>query len=461
MAATPTAPPTGTGSVPAAGGRARTAGLRYGLLFGPAVFGISSAGVALPDVAAGLGSGASATAWVLTVHALALGIGTALFGRLADAHGIRTALLVGSAVLAAGAVVCLLAPGLPALVAGRGVLAAGSGALTACALALTATAAPAERPRILAAFGATLAVFTAAGTLAGGAVTAWLSWRVTLVLPAFSLLAVPLCLRAATRRNGSGRPLDALGAALLTLVAGGLLLLIQAPALGLPATAVAALATVLLLSAAGLALRVRTAETSFVPRALVTDGGFLRAAATGTGVYGGLFATMYAVPQILVREHGWSVLEIGAWLLPGAIAGSLCSRLAGRLPAATGGSRLLAATALACALALAAPALVPGAAGHALPLLLAASLGFAGTAVTQVVITALLSARVEPALRGGAMGLLNLGYFVGGGAGSATAGAVAASGSLTAALSAVALFPLTAAVTALTLGRPGGARRRT
>jgi len=32
------------------------------------------------------------------------------------------------------------------------------------------------------------------------------TWRVTLVLPALSLAAVPLCLRAAAQRRGSGQP---------------------------------------------------------------------------------------------------------------------------------------------------------------------------------------------------------------------------------------------------------------
>lgn len=51
------------------------------------------------------------------------------------------------------------------------------------------------------------------------------------------------------------------------------------------------------------------------------------------------------------------------------------------------------------------------------------------------------------------MGLLNLTFFVGGGVGSATAGALAKSMSLSTALGVVALFPLVAALVAFTLGR--------
>ncbi|MFJ6570682.1 MFS transporter [Streptomyces sp. NPDC091292] len=444
---------------------ARSAGLRYGALFGPVVFGVTAAGVALPDVAGALHASPAATAWVLTAHALALGVGTALFGRLADTRGVRAALLLGSVTLTVGAVICLVAPQLGVLVAGRFVQAAGSGAMAACAMALTASTAPALRPRVLAGFGATMAVFSAGATLAGGVLTAWVSWRVALILPALSLAAVPLCLPGAAARRKSGkslagsasarsRPADAAmdlpGAGLLTLTAMSFLVLIQSSALALSTPVVLATAAVLLPSLACLVRRVRTSENSFVPRRLVTDGVFLRTAAIGIGVYGGLFAAMYAVPQLLVREHGWSVPAVGLWLLPGAVAGAVLSRLAGRLTAGSRGNLLPAAVALAFGVALLGAAL---AGSGVLLLILGASLGFGAFSVTQVFSTAVMSAHIDAARRGGAMGLLNLAFFVGGGVGSATAGALAKSVSLGTALGIVAVFPLVGAVFAATFRR--------
>ncbi|MGI5490292.1 MFS transporter [Microtetraspora malaysiensis] len=427
---------------------ARSAGLRYGALFGPSVFGVTAAGVALPDVATALHATPSAAAWVLTAHALALGVGTALFGRLADSRSIRSSLLLGSLVLATGTIVCLTAPNIGTLVAGRFILATGSGAMTSGALALSASSAPEERSKILSGFGATIAVFSAGATLAGGVFTHWLTWRLTLVLPALSLLAVPLCLRAAARL-GSGRPLDLTGAAMLTVAAMSFLLLIQTYALGLPVAAVIGLAITLTLSIGGLIWRVRSSENSFVPRSLLSDRAFRRAAVTGIGVYAGLFAAMYAVPQILVREHHWTVLAVGAGLLPGAVVGAVLSRTAGRLTGGYGASRLLSGIAAAMVVALVASAATTNAAS----LVIAASLGFAAFAVTQVITTALMSARIDPARRGGALGLLNLTFFVGGGVGSAIAGALVKSMDLTKILGIVAVFPLVAALAALTLGK--------
>jgi MFS family permease len=66
---------------------ARATGIRVGSLFGPAIFGVTAAGIALPDVTRALGTAPSTAAWVLIAHALALGIGTALSGRIADSRG--------------------------------------------------------------------------------------------------------------------------------------------------------------------------------------------------------------------------------------------------------------------------------------------------------------------------------------------------------------------------------------
>lgn len=451
--ASTTAPP--TTATPAAAPGARSTGLRLGALFGPVIFGVTAAGVALPEVARALEASPSAVAWVLTAHALALGIGTALAGRAADARGIRFVLLTGGLLLAAGAVVCLTAPHIGVLVAGRFLLAAGSGAMSSVALALAASSPPDRRPGILAIFGAVMSVFSAGATLAGGVVTEWLTWRLTLVLPALSLLALPLVLRQTAARPGSGRSLDLGGALLLTATAASFLILIQSSALSLSVGTVTVTAVLLVLAGAGLVVRTVLVPESFVPRSIVGDSMFVRAALTGAGVYAGLFGAMYAVPQLLVREHDWSVLSIGLWLLPGAVLGAALSRYAaGRRDGRAG--VLLMVTALACAVLLAS---VPFADGAPVLVIAGASTGFAAFAVTQLVTTELLSASIAPQQRGGAVSLLNLTFFVGGGVGSAAAGALAKSMELTGVVGVLAVFPLLGAVFALTLPGPGRPRR--
>ncbi|MFI6599443.1 MFS transporter [Nonomuraea sp. NPDC050536] len=417
--------------------------VRLGGVFGPSVFGVTAAAVALPKVAGALHAGPAEVAWVLTAHALALGVGTAVFGRLADSRGVRAALLIASLMLTAGALVCLAAPNLGVLVAGRLVLAAGSGGMAAAGVALLAGVDSAERPRVLAGYGVVIAVFASAATLLGGAVTTWLSWRITLVLPVLSILAVPFCVRLAVR-PGSRRPIDVTGAAALTVTVSTLLVLIQSRTLKLGSPVVLALVAVLMLAAGALGWWTARRPDGFVPRQVIGDATFRIAASIGVGVFGGLFATMYAIPQILARSYGWSVLTIGVALLPGAVIGAVLSRRAGLLDARQG-RLLLAATALAATTALIVTATGWG---GPWPAVLAASLCLAAFAVTQVAVTGDMSARLPGPLRGAGMGLLNLTFFVGGGVGSAITGALAEWMTLPRTPAVIALFPLAAAALA-------------
>lgn len=421
-------------------------GLRLGALFGPVTLGVTAAGVALPSAAAALDVGPDTATWVLTAHALAVGLGTALAGRLFDTWGARATLLASLLLLGAGAAVVLAAPSFGVLVAGRFALGAGSGAAGAVALTLAAHVDPAQRPKVLAWFGATMAAIAGSATLVGGVVTEALSWHITLALPAVALAAVPFVLGLTSPHAGSRRRVDALGAALLTTTATALLVLIQAPALDLPLPLVVAVAAVLTVAAGSLAMRVRRRPDGFVPRALASNRAFGAAAATGFGVYGGFFAALYAVPQILVGVHGWSVLAVGAALLPGAALGASLSRVAGRIAARIGGQPLLASVAVAGAAGL----IVAGLTGGVpLAVVIAASIGFAAFAITQVVLTAEVSTRTAAAQRGAAMGLLNLAFLTGGAVGSAAVGALAGPLDLFDGLALVGLLPLAAGAVAL------------
>lgn len=425
-------------------------GVRLGALFGPAVFGVTAAGLALPSVMAELAVDASAVTWVLTAHALALGIGIALFGRWSDAAGGRIVLVSGAGLLLLGTTICLYAPDLAILVLGRLCLGAGSGALSASALALVGTVRPEDRATVLGVFGGAMAVFAACATLAGGMVTDVVSWRATVVLPALALLAVPGCWRLA-RRDGSGKSVDPLGAASLTVAATGLVILLQAPVLGLRTGTIAAVSVVVGIAVALLVSHVRRTPAGFVPRELVRDRQYCGAVVLGTGTYAGLFSVMFVVPHVLTDVHGWGVFAVGLALLPGAVLGAVLSRAAGRY-AVGGRARAWAATiagVFGVALFLAG-VLPPTTVG----LVLAASLGFAAFSVVQVVVTGLMAGYLAPEQRGGGLGLLNLTFFVGGAAGSATAGAMLGIAPPGATIAIVAAFPVLGALGFLALCRP-------
>ncbi|MEU7611139.1 MFS transporter [Micromonospora sp. NPDC049204] len=417
---------------------ATSVGWRLGVLYGPAIYGVSAAAVALPVAAKGLHSAPATAVWILTIHALGLGVGAAVAGRATDIWGPRRVLSLGAVLLAAGAMICALATVLIVAVGGRGVLAMGSGAMTATALTLATGRPPGQRPAVLARLGAAMALSSATAPLAGAlAVTA--SWRAALVLPALSLTAIPLCWPLAQSRQSLPTRVDWVGAGLLALTAAGLLLTIQSATLHFTPLSVAGLLAGTCALAFLLDQHRGRHPNGFISE-VISQRRFLFAGLSGAGIYGGMFACVYAVPQLLTA-FGYSARSIGLMLLPGAIVAAVAARVAGYAAGDLTRRQVL----VAAAMLFSASMLLAAWNRRPATLMFAATAGFAAFAIAQTYLTAAITARVDPRQRGGALGLLNLMFFVGGALGAATCSALWQPLGLPAALAMVAALPAVAA----------------
>ncbi|SCL73647.1 Major Facilitator Superfamily protein [Micromonospora peucetia] len=417
------------------------AGWRLGLLYGPAVYGVSAAAVALPDAARHLHASGPALAWLLTAYAVGIGVGAVTGGRMIDLWGDRPVLLIAVTLLTAGTLACVVAPNLAVAVTGRILLAVGSGAVKATSLATAARLPASQRPTALARFGACLAAFGATAPLAGALAAAW-SWRVALALPVLSIAAIPLCWPLTTPRR-QRQSLDWPGAGLLAAVAAGPLLTAQTAAQHTSALTIAASAAATAAAALALAIRSRRRTDRFVVDGVLAAPWFRRAALAGAGVYAGLFAVLYAAPHLLTTL-GYSTMDIGLLLLPGAAVGAGLARgaavAARRLPA----RHVLSAASLLLAGTLCYAALDPRPLGVAS----AATAAFATSATAQMLLTAEVTRHVSPQQRGGATGLLMLAIFTGGGGGTALCAALWQPCGPSIALALAALLPAAAAAAA-------------
>ena len=153
--------------------------------------------VVVPDIQDDFGASRGQTGWVITGYLLVFAVGIPLYGRIADLYSLRLVFSVGLVVLAAGSLVCALAPTLPVLVAGRIVQAVGASAIPALGFAAVAKAMPpGERGAALGLLSSSVGAGAAVGPVAGGAIAGLAGWHVlfylTLVL---SLALAPAALR--------------------------------------------------------------------------------------------------------------------------------------------------------------------------------------------------------------------------------------------------------------------------
>ena len=242
--------------------------------------------MALPSIGRDLAIPFGATAWVLASWALASAVAMPLFGRLSRRTGLRRSIAAGVLLVCVGSVVAALAPDLALVVVGRTVGGAGAGALVISTYASIAARLEAgERPRALAVVAAAGATASGAGTLVGGLLTTWPGWRAVVALPALVLLAAVPAVRLAPGERVAGERVDALGALLLSALGAAVVILLQGPSVGLPATVAVGLARARGRRGARAGGPRARAPDAFVPGRVVRAHGFAAAGAVGLVVF--------------------------------------------------------------------------------------------------------------------------------------------------------------------------------
>ena len=170
----------------------------------------------VPAVTGGLGAGAVATTWILSSMSLGLAVALLPVGAIGDDFGRRRVFVAGAAVLAAGSLICAVAPEPVTFIAGRIVEGLGAAAMIACGLAVLGPAFPdpAGRGRATGVWGACLGAGIALGPLAGAGFG---SWRTLYVVATVLALGVAVLGRVLLEESVSGRKraIDVTGSLLL------------------------------------------------------------------------------------------------------------------------------------------------------------------------------------------------------------------------------------------------------
>jgi MFS family permease len=416
----------------------RRVSLLLGLLFGLAGLGSSSAAIALPVLADGLGVSTGVSAWAISLYALMLAVATAVYGRVSDLVGIRAPLLFGVGLMTTGAVIGALAPTFWALLAGRLLQGAGAAAVPTLGVAVVSHLySGSERSAALGRVAGVAAAVSCLGPLAGGVVEDFAGWRTVIALPVLGALLVPLLWRALPTQ-GSGARLDVFGAVLVAATAAGLVMVVQSPSTG-PVVAVTG-ALLLTLGVPAVAWWVRRRPHGFLPRSVLREPAVVRSALAAAAVPAAWFALLIAVPAVLVGA-GWEPWQVGLALIPSAATGLAAPRIAAPLLNRIGGSSALAISGLVAAIALAVAA--EGAHTESATLLVLAVVAVTFSfGLGQPALMAVVGDAVESEVRGVALGLATLMFLVGGGVGSAVVGGLAGPLGMPGALLLLAAFPL-------------------
>jgi MFS family permease len=386
----------------------------------------SAGSLAQPAIAEAFGGGPADVGWVVFGFGTAFAISTALWGGLARRYGLGRCLATGVALVAIGSAVAAAAPSLPVLVAARILQGLGAGAIPTLSSATVARLFDGvERQQAIGTIVASVGLGLALGPILGGLALELFGWRGPM---AFGLVAAPAALVAA-RIADPGEPsarIDVVGALLVVVcVAAATFTLNRVPVQGLAPVTIAGLG---LFAVAGVLVTRRSARPdAFLPRRIVGNAAFTRLVVVGALGMIAFLGTLVLVPVAAAQAHGLDGIGLGLVLLPMAITGMLASRNSARVQAAVGrrGTTMVALVGLAAAALLVS---VLGA-GSPPPVIAVALLPVGvGFGLLQAPLVNELTVAFGDADRPLALGLYNLGFFLGGSSGAAIATALVQSG---------------------------------
>ncbi len=287
--------------------------------------------VAIPEIMQELGTGISATQWIVDGYALVFAAALLTAGTLSDRYGRKRATLLGTCGFGVGSLLALTADGTVQLVAARCVMGLAAAFVMPGTLAILVDVFPArERPRAIAVWGSSSALGVAAGPVIGGLLVDRFWWGSIFLVnlpPVLVVLAAGLWLLPESSEKVP-RPADPVGAVLGSATMTALVYgVIHAAGQGWTSAPVLVALTACGACAAGFVAWERRHPFPMVNFALLRTPAFLGASAGSMLLFLGLAGTLFVLTQQLQFALGYSPLEAGLAVAPLAVGVGLGSTL--------------------------------------------------------------------------------------------------------------------------------------
>jgi EmrB/QacA subfamily drug resistance transporter len=295
---------------------------------------------ALPTIGRNLGE-VHNLPWLITAFLIASAALTPLYGKFADIHGRRAAMLIGLSIYMAGSFVAAFSPNMLSLICGRVIQGCGAGGLVVTAnMILGDIAAPKDRGKYYTYFSIAFTTAGGCGPALGGWISEHLHWSV-IFLWNFPLcvLALILALTILRRLPRHERPhrLDVIGALLVMAASSSFMLALNLGGVRYPwlSAPVIALLICALVLGTGFVARLRTAAEPLIPIHILSDRACGLAIAAHSFGWGSILGLNVFLPMYLQSALGWSPTSAGLsmviLMVTLNVSAGLSSQLLGRV----------------------------------------------------------------------------------------------------------------------------------
>jgi|SRR5579862_1411996 len=279
--------------------------------------------------------------WLITAYLIASTALTPLYGKFADIHGRRAALLIALGIYIAASLFAASSSSMVMLIFGRVAQGCGGGGLTAIAqMILGDIASPKDRAKYYAYFSIAFTTAGGCGPALGGWICDHLSWWMIFLwnFP-LCIIAVVIALTVLRRLPRYDRPhkLDFLGAVLIMAASSTFMLALNLGGVRYPwfSSPVLALMVSALVMGGGFVLRLLTAREPLIPIAVLADSTARLAMAGHSFGWGSILTLNIFLPMYLQSALGWSATASGLSLMILMVtlnaAAGISSQLIGRV----------------------------------------------------------------------------------------------------------------------------------
>ena len=281
--------------------------------------------VSTPMIAREFSLTPSGVSWMMTIFMVFFGIGSVIYGKLSDIYSLRRLIIVGIVVYNVGSVMGFaLRSSYPAVVAARAIQGIGGSAIPALVFVVVARyAAASERGRIFGFITSMVSLAIGLGPVIGGFVSGTIGWPYLFLVPLLIPVAIRPLLRELPEEPRREGTVDVLGAILVALAVGALVVELNFPRWYW----LAAFVVLVVL----FALRVRSVSDPFINPSLFRNTKFRDGVIVGFCLFYVVIGILFMIPLMLNDVYRLSTAQIGLILFPGAISSVVFGPIAGTL----------------------------------------------------------------------------------------------------------------------------------
>lgn len=372
--------------------------------------------VSIPKIAEQFALNAAAVSWVMTTFMVFFGIGSVIYGRLADLYSLRRLIEFGTVLYCVASVFGFIVQDSYALViVARALQAMGASAIPALCFVVIARYIPLEgRGKVFGFITSVVSVSIGVGPVLGGFVSGQMHWAYLFLLPLPTLVALRYLGRELPVEESRPGRVDYIGAVLVAATVALLVLYLNFMQRGYLLGLVAAIIA--------LALWLRYAPNPFIDPALFRNLRFRNGVFVGMTLFSVVFGVFFLVPLMLTGVHGLSTDQIGMLLFPGAISAVWFGPFAGALADRRGNAYVVGIGVLLLAGSMAGMALLLGFTYWVV--LFAMLANYIGFTMFQTAMVNSVSQTLAPEQSGIGMGIFNLISIVAGALGTTLVGRI-------------------------------------